>query len=97
MENITYVRTYQDYYRQQDNSNDNVLISLAYWQDPRVQITERKLYTIFDALSQTGGLMGLLFAVIKFLLADIQKFFFYSSLGKQMFYEIKGEEDESGK
>jgi hypothetical protein len=45
--------------------------------DPLVETTVREVYTIFDAISQTGGMMGVIFAIVQFFLGDLQKYLFY--------------------
>ena len=47
----------------------NILINFDL--DPLVQTTVREAYTIFDAISQTGGMMGVIFAIVSFLAGDI--------------------------
>jgi hypothetical protein len=39
--------------------------------NPKVLTTQREAYTIFDAISQTGGLMGVIYAIVSFLVGDI--------------------------
>jgi hypothetical protein len=48
--NVTYFTTYQDAYHLSDLTG-NVLLVIYIWQDPRVQITERLAFNMFDAIA----------------------------------------------
>ena len=61
----------------------NILINFDL--DPLVQTTQREVYTVFDAISQTGGMMGVIFAIVSFLVGDIQKFLFFKAWAHETF------------
>jgi hypothetical protein len=55
----------------QSSLTGSQFLLLNFDSDPNVLTTERYAYTIFDAISQTGGLMGVLYAIVSFLVGDI--------------------------
>lgn len=68
-------------------NTQNILINFDL--DPLVTTTNREVYTIFDAISQTGGMMGVIFALVSFLVGDIQKFLFYKAWAHETFVVVK--------
>jgi hypothetical protein len=64
-------------------SAQNILINFDL--DPLVQTTVREVYTIFDAISQTGGMMGVIVAIVSYLSGDLQKFLFFKAWAHESF------------
>ncbi len=54
--------------------------------DENYSITERKVFTILDAFSIVGGLMGIAFAFAEFFLDKIQEQLFISSIIRKIFF-----------
>jgi len=44
---------------------------MNYVLDAKVTTVERKVYSIFDAIASTGGLMGVIFQLLNFFIKDI--------------------------
>jgi hypothetical protein len=53
---------------------------MNYVLDPRVSTVERQVYSMFDAVASTGGIMGVLFQIFSFLIKDIQAFLFKKNM-----------------
>jgi hypothetical protein len=44
---------------------------MNFWLDSKVTTTEREVFTLFDAIAQAGGMMGVIISVVSFFIADI--------------------------
>lgn len=55
----------------------------------------REAYTVFDAISQTGGMMGVIVAIVQFLIGDLQKFLFFKEWAHHSFVVQKKKKVES--
>lgn len=64
------------------------LIAVIFLLDENASTTERKVVTIADALSKTGGLMGIIFSLVSVLVTYVESQLFISSLMKKMFYYL---------
>eukprot|EP00347_Sterkiella_histriomuscorum_P006760 403351533 len=54
--------------------------------DEVVQTTIREVHTIVDALSSTGGFMGLIFTFVSFFISRIQENLYIQSLIKSLYF-----------
>ena len=52
---------------------------------PRIFTTERTVMTIWDALSNVGGLMGFVFGFLSIIASQYNEISFYFSLGSELF------------
>lgn len=64
--------------------------------DAKVETIVRQVYSIFDAIASTGGLMGVIFQLINFFMKDIQAFFFNKTMALESFM-VHEEESQSKK
>jgi hypothetical protein len=58
---------------------------MNYYLNPKVQTTDREIYSFTDAIAQIGGLAGAVITVIGFFIKDIQKFLFHSEVAENTF------------
>jgi hypothetical protein len=58
---------------------------MNYVLDPKVTTISRQAYSIFEAVAQTGGIMGVIFQIISFFIKDIQAFLFKKTLARESF------------
>ena len=47
---------------------------------------ERETFTLLDALSNTGGIMGILMGLLKIIMGSIQQLFFSASVAKKLLF-----------
>ncbi|CDW73239.1 UNKNOWN [Stylonychia lemnae] len=66
-------------------STEQVLICLNMMIDDNVLSTNLELYTISDALSNTGGIIGIVTIIIQFLVSKTQENFYYQQLAQDIF------------
>eukprot|EP00350_Pseudokeronopsis_sp_OXSARD2_P008113 CAMPEP_0170551880 /NCGR_PEP_ID=MMETSP0211-20121228/9873_1 /TAXON_ID=311385 /ORGANISM="Pseudokeronopsis sp., Strain OXSARD2" /LENGTH=105 /DNA_ID=CAMNT_0010859325 /DNA_START=728 /DNA_END=1045 /DNA_ORIENTATION=+ len=64
----------------------DILGGFVFSLDTNVEATERTNMTLFDALAQTGGIMGFIFITLELLLKSLQESFYYAELLSQLFY-----------
>ena len=57
--------------------------------DDEIIKIERSVYTLFDLLSELGGIVGLVFPILQFLVSYIEYSLYVSSIMKKMFYYDK--------
>ncbi len=62
-------------------------ISMAFLIDEKVKIVSREVYTFTDALSATGGFLGLIDIIIVIMIGRIQESMFLKSIIKLLFIE----------
>jgi hypothetical protein len=48
--------------------------------DAKVETAVRQVYSIFDAIASTGGIIGVIFQLINLFIKDIQAFYFDKTL-----------------
>ncbi len=53
--------------------------------DSKVTTVVRQSYSLFDALAQAGGLMGVIYQIFNFILKDIQAFLFQKNIIRESF------------
>ena len=63
--------------------------------DDEVQNNQRSVYTLIDALSNTGGFISIFYSGVGFLISHIQaNIFFLSILSKLFLYELDDNEPD---
>ena len=67
------------------NDDDGIIVELSILQDDRSTTIERKLTNIFDALAQTGGIMGIIYAIGGILVSRVQDRLFYLSILQKLY------------
>ena len=73
-----------------------MLASIEIVLDKNELTSQRVSYTIFDALSDTGGFMSIFFVLIEILMASTQESLFHFSMIKRLFlYQKELELDET--
>jgi hypothetical protein len=53
--------------------------------DEKITTVERQSYSLFDALGQAGGLMGVIFQIFNLFIKSIQAFLFNKTMARQIF------------
>ncbi|CDW79510.1 UNKNOWN [Stylonychia lemnae] len=66
-------------------STDLVFINFNMMLDDNVMTTNLELYTISDALSNTGGIIGIVMIIIQFLVSQTQENLYYQQLVQDIF------------
>ncbi|CDW87176.1 UNKNOWN [Stylonychia lemnae] len=83
---------------QKDDDSYEVLFDVIFKVQNELRTIERQANNFVQALSNVGGLSGIIFGLIAILIAPLQEFFFYQSLLKSSFLveqsKIKKEEDK---
>ena len=54
-----------------------------------VQVIERDVYTILDALTQTGGIISILFTFVQYIMNTVESFLYLSSIISKVFWITK--------
>ena len=65
--------------------------------DDKIQVLERKVYTIIDALVNTGGMIGIVYAFFAFLIGSIQDQLFLSQLFAHTFFSSQSNSNSQTK
>ena len=61
-----------DYYLQQEYQKDiKPLLFVEFFMDDKISIIERKVYTILDAVANTGGMIGAIYTLFGFFVSLI--------------------------
>ena len=67
-------------------------MSIYFQQSDEELKIERETYTFLDALSTTGGLMGILMSILQVLTGSLQHTFFFASLANKMLFTTEEKE-----
>eukprot|EP00347_Sterkiella_histriomuscorum_P006411 403352871 len=66
-------------------NTDNTVFTFILGMNDQITITERKVFTLLDALSSTGGLLQFMIIALAFLTRNVQQNMFYLSVIKKIF------------
>ncbi|CDW75374.1 UNKNOWN [Stylonychia lemnae] len=84
-QNLTYYTIREDSMQIGDISTSDVLISCQILLDDVITSTNLELFTLSDALSNTGGIIGIITIVVQVLISNLQEYLYYQSMIKQQF------------
>eukprot|EP00347_Sterkiella_histriomuscorum_P010995 403374147 len=78
-----------DYVQLTDLSTAQSLFTFSVQLDDQIKVINRSVYTIADALSQTGGIIGIILPIFSFFIRNIQSSLFYLQIIKDNFIKKK--------
>ncbi|CDW87923.1 UNKNOWN [Stylonychia lemnae] len=81
-QNLTYYTIRDDSMQIGDNTKSDTLISFQILLDDVVTSTNLELFTLSDALSNTGGIIGIITIVVQVLVYNLQEYLYYQSMIK---------------
>ncbi|CDW88997.1 UNKNOWN [Stylonychia lemnae] len=84
--NLTYYSINDDQYQLTDFNFTQSLISCQILLDDVILTTKIERYTLLDALTNTGGLIGILTIIVKIFVQKIQELIFYQSMVRDLFF-----------
>ncbi|CDW91423.1 UNKNOWN [Stylonychia lemnae] len=84
-QNLTYYTITNDQFQIADIQDSGIFITCQLLLDDIVTTTNLELFTLSDALSNTGGIIGIISIIVQILVSSIQQHFYYQSLIKQQF------------
>ncbi|CDW78778.1 UNKNOWN [Stylonychia lemnae] len=88
-QNLTYYSTRLDAFFTASQLNSEANMSLYLALDENVFTSTRVVYTVADALSTTGGFLGIISIILNYLLCWLQDIIFYQQIIYDMFYVEK--------
>ncbi len=87
--NLTFYETKKDQIILLDSSityvNNKQFLVMNYVLDAKVTTVERQVYSIFDAIASTGGIMGVILQLFNFFIKDIQAFLYKKTMAQENF------------
>eukprot|EP00347_Sterkiella_histriomuscorum_P004038 403361982 len=83
--NITFYQITKDNFYQRSDQPSLPIVLYTIVPDENVFTTSREAYTLADALSSTGGFMGLIFTFVSFFISRIQENLYIQSLIKSLY------------
>ncbi|CDW89716.1 UNKNOWN [Stylonychia lemnae] len=84
-QNLTYYTIRDDSMQIGVNNMSDNLITCQILLDDVVTSTKLELFTLSDALSNTGGIIGIITIVAQVLVSNLQEYLYYQSMIKQQF------------
>ena len=69
----------------QQTSDQAPILSFWFFINNNVETVERKCYNVYDALSNTGGIMGIVYGIASWIMSFIDESLFFSVLMKHLF------------